>query len=101
MRTKHLFVHSFSMQHGKPVDCSGNACLVEMAKICALCNDSALEYNTTRNAFEKVGEATETALVCLVEKMNVLRAQRDGLSKRELAMVGNNGINVSHLSRSK
>lgn len=35
--------------------------------------------------YEKVGEATETALTCLVEKMNVFDTERKGLSKVELA----------------
>lgn len=35
--------------------------------------------------YEKVGEATETALTCLVEKMNVFDTQLKGLSKVERA----------------
>nr|VZI14754.1 unnamed protein product [Spirometra erinaceieuropaei] len=83
-------------QKGKPVKCGTNPCLVEVAEICSLCNDSALEYNTARNAFEKVGEATETALACLVEKMNVSDVNKTGLTKRELAMVCNNSIKKSY-----
>lgn len=77
------------------MECSCNPCLVELADICTLCNDSALEYNSTKHTFEKVGEATETALTCLVEKMNVTGVKRDGLTKRELAMVCNHEIAVS------
>lgn len=69
--------------------------MVELAYICALCNDSSLEYNVARKAFEKVGEATEAALTCLVEKMNVTDVDKSGLSKRELAMVCNHAITVS------
>uniref|UniRef100_A0A672ZUP6 Calcium-transporting ATPase n=1 Tax=Sphaeramia orbicularis TaxID=375764 RepID=A0A672ZUP6_9TELE len=54
--------------------------LVEMASICALCNDSSLDYNEAKGLFEKVGEATETALCCLVEKMNVFNTDLRGLS---------------------
>ncbi|VDL96461.1 unnamed protein product [Schistocephalus solidus] len=83
-------------QKGKPVKCGSNPCLVEVAEICSLCNDSALEYNAARNAFEKVGEATETALACLVEKMNVSNVDKAGLTKREVAMVCNNVIKKSY-----
>ncbi|TDH16603.1 hypothetical protein EPR50_G00021710 [Perca flavescens] len=59
--------------------------LVEMASICALCNDSSLDYNETKGVYEKVGEATETALCCLVEKMNVFDTDLRGLSPVERA----------------
>lgn len=38
-----------------------------------------------KGVFEKVGEATETALTCLVEKMNVFDTDLKGLSKIERA----------------
>lgn len=38
-----------------------------------------------KGVYEKVGEATETALTCLVEKMNVFDTQLKGLSKVERA----------------
>uniref|UniRef100_A0A8C2A9P8 Calcium-transporting ATPase n=1 Tax=Cyprinus carpio TaxID=7962 RepID=A0A8C2A9P8_CYPCA len=56
--------------------------LVELATICALCNDSSLDFNETKGVYEKVGEATETALTCLVEKMNVF--DTDHLFKHNL-----------------
>uniref|UniRef100_A0A673FQH4 Sarcoplasmic/endoplasmic reticulum calcium ATPase 2 n=1 Tax=Sinocyclocheilus rhinocerous TaxID=307959 RepID=A0A673FQH4_9TELE len=70
---------------GKPVQCSQYDALVEMATICALCNDSSLDFNEAKGVYEKVGEATETALTCLVEKMNVFDTQLKGLSKVERA----------------
>ncbi|CAB1332666.1 unnamed protein product [Coregonus sp. 'balchen'] len=70
---------------GKPVKSSQYDGLVEMASICALCNDSSLDYNETKGVYEKVGEATETALTCLVEKMNVFDTNVKGLSKIERA----------------
>ena len=85
-----------SLKQGEKYNCASNPCLVELAQICALCNDSALEYNDTKNIFEKVGEATETALICLVEKMNVTGVEKTGLSKRQLAMVCNHSITVSN-----
>ncbi|KAL5108299.1 Sarcoplasmic/endoplasmic reticulum calcium ATPase 3 [Taenia crassiceps] len=80
------------LKEGEKADCAANACLVELAYICALCNDSSLEYNTARKAFEKVGEATEAALTCLVEKMNVTGVDKSDLSRRELAMVCNHAL---------
>ncbi|MGH0135214.1 UNVERIFIED_CONTAM: hypothetical protein FKN15_061003 [Acipenser sinensis] len=59
--------------------------LVELATICALCNDSSLDYNESKGIYEKVGEATETALCCLVEKMNVFNTDVRSLSKVERA----------------
>lgn len=38
-----------------------------------------------KGVYEKVGEATETALTCLVEKMNVFDTELKGLSKIERA----------------
>uniref|UniRef100_A0A4W3HB96 Calcium-transporting ATPase n=1 Tax=Callorhinchus milii TaxID=7868 RepID=A0A4W3HB96_CALMI len=64
----------------KLVKCSNYDGLVEVATICALCNDSSLDYNEVR-----VGEATETALCCLVEKMNVFDTDVVNLSKIEKA----------------
>uniref|UniRef100_A0A1A8I4A1 Calcium-transporting ATPase n=1 Tax=Nothobranchius kuhntae TaxID=321403 RepID=A0A1A8I4A1_NOTKU len=70
---------------GSVVKCSQHEGLVEMASICALCNDSSLDYNETKGVFEKVGEATETALCCLVEKMNVFDTDLRGLRPAERA----------------
>ncbi|XP_026101235.1 sarcoplasmic/endoplasmic reticulum calcium ATPase 1-like isoform X2 [Carassius auratus] len=70
---------------GSRVDCSQYDGLVELATICALCNDSSLDYNESKKIYEKVGEATETALCCLVEKMNVFKTNVNNLSKIERA----------------
>ncbi|TRY64736.1 hypothetical protein DNTS_017792 [Danionella cerebrum] len=70
---------------GAKVDCSQNDGLVELSTICALCNDSSLDYNDSKKIYEKVGEATETALCCLVEKMNVFKTNVANLSKVERA----------------
>uniref|UniRef100_A0AAR2J118 Calcium-transporting ATPase n=1 Tax=Pygocentrus nattereri TaxID=42514 RepID=A0AAR2J118_PYGNA len=79
-------------EDGKPVKCSKYDALVEMATICALCNDSSLDYNEAKGVYEKVGEATETALSCLVEKMNVFDTDLKGLSKIERANACNSVI---------
>ncbi|XP_029114823.1 sarcoplasmic/endoplasmic reticulum calcium ATPase 2 isoform X4 [Scleropages formosus] len=68
-----------------PVRCSQYEGLVELATICALCNDSSLDYNEAKGVYEKVGEATETALCCLVEKMNVFDTDLHGLTPAERA----------------
>ncbi|KAJ8414183.1 hypothetical protein AAFF_G00050530 [Aldrovandia affinis] len=65
--------------------CSQCDGLVELATICALCNDSSLDYNEAKSIYEKVGEATETALCCLVEKMNVFNTEVRSLTKVERA----------------
>jgi len=44
--------------------------LEEVATVSVMCNDSAIDFNEYKNAFEKVGEATETALIVLAEKIN-------------------------------
>uniref|UniRef100_A0A3P8ZU55 Calcium-transporting ATPase n=1 Tax=Esox lucius TaxID=8010 RepID=A0A3P8ZU55_ESOLU len=82
----------FVYHDGKPVKTSQYDGLVEMATICALCNDSSLDYNETKGVYEKVGEATETALTCLVEKMNVFDTNVKGLSKIERANACNSVI---------
>ncbi|KAI5102938.1 ATPase, Ca++ transporting, cardiac muscle, fast twitch 1 like isoform X1, partial [Silurus meridionalis] len=70
---------------GAKVDCSQYDGLVELATICALCNDSSLDFNESKKIYEKVGEATETALCCLVEKMNVFKTSVNNLSCVERA----------------
>lgn len=76
----------------KPIETSQYAGLVELATICALCNDSSLDYNEAKGIYEKVGEATETALVCLVEKMNVFNTDINNITKVEKATYCNNTI---------
>uniref|UniRef100_A0A8C9ENT7 Calcium-transporting ATPase n=1 Tax=Pavo cristatus TaxID=9049 RepID=A0A8C9ENT7_PAVCR len=76
----------------KLIKCSQYDGLVELATICALCNDSSLDYNEAKGVYEKVGEATETALTCLVEKMNVFDTDLKGLSRIERANACNSVI---------
>uniref|UniRef100_A0A4W6G875 Calcium-transporting ATPase n=1 Tax=Lates calcarifer TaxID=8187 RepID=A0A4W6G875_LATCA len=77
---------------GKPVKSSQYDALVELATICALCNDSSLDFNEVKCVYEKVGEATETALTCLVEKMNVFDTEVHNLSKIDRANACNSVI---------
>ncbi|XP_056273992.1 sarcoplasmic/endoplasmic reticulum calcium ATPase 2 isoform X2 [Pseudoliparis swirei] len=72
-------------QDDKLVKTSQFDALVELATICALCNDSSLDFNEAKGVYEKVGEATETALTCLVEKMNVFNTEVHNLSKVDRA----------------
>jgi len=46
----------------------------------------------TKQVYEKVGEATETALVVLAEKMNVLGIDRSKLSRKALSSAGTQAI---------
>uniref|UniRef100_A0A6Q2Z9X7 Calcium-transporting ATPase n=1 Tax=Esox lucius TaxID=8010 RepID=A0A6Q2Z9X7_ESOLU len=70
---------------GARTNCGSFDGLVELATIAALCNDSSLDYNESKKIYEKVGEATETAMCCLVEKMNVFNSNVNGLSKPDRA----------------
>lgn len=79
-------------QAGSRIDCSKNQSLVELASIAAICNDSSLDYNESKKVYEKIGEATETALTVLVEKMNVYGTNVNMMSKTERAMACNNEI---------
>ncbi|XP_063809769.1 sarcoplasmic/endoplasmic reticulum calcium ATPase 3 [Pseudophryne corroboree] len=76
----------------QPIQCGQYDGLVELATICALCNDSSLDFNESKGVYEKVGEATETALTCLVEKMNVFNTDLCKLSKVERANACNSVI---------
>ncbi|CDS42374.1 calcium transporting atpase [Echinococcus multilocularis] len=77
---------------GQRVKCGEYDGLIELANICAMCNDSAVDYNESKGLFEKVGEATETALCVFVEKMNVYNVSKAGFTKKELGMVCNHNI---------
>lgn len=81
---------------GQRVECSDYDGLIELANICAMCNDSAVDYNESKGLYEKVGEATETALSVFVEKMNVYRVSKSGLTKKELGMICNHNIQVNN-----
>ncbi|KAF9802763.1 hypothetical protein SFRURICE_002931, partial [Spodoptera frugiperda] len=61
--------------------------LHELGTICVMCNDSAIDFNEFKQAFEKVGEATETALIVLAEKMNPFNVPKTGLDRRSCAIV--------------
>lgn len=76
--------------NGKDVDVADYPILKELATVCALCNDSSIDFNDAKGIYEKVGEATEVALTVLVEKLNVTGMDVDTLSKSERANACNN-----------
>lgn len=54
----------FRFHDGKPVKCSQYDALVELASICALCNDSSLDYNeVSSECFLHVKLKTKCGLV--------------------------------------
>ena len=77
---------------GKQAKASDYDALFELATICSLCNDSSVDYNESKGVYEKVGEATETALTVLAEKMNVFGINKAGLKPKELGTVCNQNI---------
>merc|ERR1712166_887196 len=49
----------------------GNAAAIEeLATACALCNDASLHFDESKEAYSKIGEPTEAALLVLAEKIN-------------------------------
>lgn len=66
--------------------------MVEMSTICIMCNDSSIDFNEYKQCFEKVGEATETALIVLAEKINPLKFDKSGKSRRDAALTVSHGI---------
>ncbi|XP_050437278.1 calcium-transporting ATPase sarcoplasmic/endoplasmic reticulum type isoform X2 [Adelges cooleyi] len=73
--------------NGQKVKTSDYETLNELGTICVMCNDSAIDFNEFKQAFEKVGEATETALIVLAEKMNPNNVSKSGLDRRTTAIV--------------
>ncbi|XP_022258376.1 calcium-transporting ATPase sarcoplasmic/endoplasmic reticulum type-like [Limulus polyphemus] len=77
---------------GKKVQSSDYDALNELATICSMCNDSSIDFNEYKQMFEKVGEATETALIVLSEKINPFNFEKSGLTRRDAALVVNHGV---------
>merc|ERR1711962_701301 len=65
-------------QGGKKIKGGDYVALEEISTIAIMCNDSAIDYNEFKNMFEKVGEATETALITLAEKINPYGVSKTG-----------------------
>jgi len=71
---------------GQKVKTGDYEALQELGTICIMCNDSAIDFNEFKQVFEKVGEATETALIVLAEKMNPFSVSKTGLDRRGTAI---------------
>nr|BAG71430.1 sarcoplasmic reticulum Ca2+ ATPase Mt-SERCA1a [Molgula tectiformis] len=80
------------LKDGKRVVAGDYDGVKEISMICALCNESSLDYNEVKGVYEKVGEATETALTVLCEKLNVFDTNLEGISKAHRANVCNHEI---------
>lgn len=86
-------------QNGATVKGASQPDLREMAVICSLCNDSSLDFNKSKNCYEKVGEATETALTVLTEKMNVTGVDMGGLTPAEKCNASNAALQQLYKKR--
>jgi Ca2+ transporting ATPase len=55
---------------------------------CIMCNDSVINFNEFKQLFEKVGEATKTALtlIVLAEKMSPCNVTKTGLGRHSAAI---------------
>ena len=78
--------------NGQRAKTSDYDALYELATICIMCNDSSIDFNEFKQCFEKVGEATETALVVLAEKLNPWAWNKSGLGRRDAALLVSNNI---------
>merc|ERR1712127_14919 len=86
-------------KNGAEIKGSSQPDLKEMALICSLCNDSGLDFNTNKGIYEKVGEATETALTVLTEKMNVTGLDMGGLTPAEKCNASNAALQQLYKKR--
>ena len=77
---------------GQKIKASEFETLYELATICSMCNDSSIDFNEYKKVFEKVGEATETALTVLAEKINPWGFPKNGMSRRDAALVVNHNV---------
>lgn len=82
--------------NGERVSAESLGSLVELCHICSLCNDSAIDFNESRQTYEKVGEATEAALICLVEKANVYQLDKSRLTPKELCAPASTSTSSRH-----
>merc|ERR1711976_931813 len=85
--------------NNSPTKGADHANLVELSTTCALCNDSAVDYNAAKSVYEKVGEATETALTVLVEKLNVYGKNLSSLSASQKCSAVNSQIKAMYEKR--
>ncbi|EDQ90051.1 uncharacterized protein MONBRDRAFT_7291 [Monosiga brevicollis MX1] len=77
-------------ENGRAFNPSTHKSVSELAAICSLCNESSVEY--ANGAYNKIGEPTETALIVLVEKLNVTGLNKAGLSPEARALACNKDV---------
>lgn len=82
--------------NGKKLNVDQYPAVAELAAICSLCNDSGVDYNLTKNCYEKIGEATETALIVLVEKLNVTNIDVSKRTRSERASCCNDALRAKY-----
>jgi Ca2+ transporting ATPase len=75
---------------GKAFTVKSHPAVAELAKVCAVCNESTIEY--VNGAYGKLGEATEAALTVLVEKLNVKGTDLSSLTDEQLATACNRAL---------
>lgn len=71
-------------KNDKQINSNQYPILKDVGKICVMCNQSSLTYNESKNVFNRIGEATEAALCCLAEKLNLNNVDRAKLPKSSL-----------------
>ncbi|XP_065579846.1 calcium-transporting ATPase sarcoplasmic/endoplasmic reticulum type isoform X2 [Artemia franciscana] len=76
-----------TFMQGQKINAADYDAVKEITTICMMCNDSAIDFNEYKQAFEKVGEATETALIVLGEKLNPYNLSKAGKDRRSAALV--------------
>ncbi|MDP2435098.1 MAG: HAD-IC family P-type ATPase, partial [archaeon] len=69
--------------------------IIRLAQISSLCNESSIAFEAAKNAYERVGQATEAAIKVLAEKLpvddaNVLRAADADRDRSSRVMALNN-----------
>ena len=81
-------------EDGGNLDLGAAPAVSELAQICALCNESNIEY--AGDSYKKIGEATEAALLVLVEKLNVSGQDRSKMNAEELASASTNALRADY-----
>jgi Ca2+ transporting ATPase len=88
-------------EDGSKVDPASIPAVVELAKICSYCTSSSLEYKmddedkSAPGIYKKIGEATEVALLVLVEKLNVLKTKIGVTPPQDQALPCNEAIRAT------
>jgi Ca2+ transporting ATPase len=68
-----------------PKDSANFAAIAELNAVCSMCNDATLNYDDESEAYSKIGEPTEAALLVLGEKINAVGAAKGGEKTTQFA----------------